>query len=439
MLVCFWWFWFCLSMRLVYFWMLVCFGGLAFGQDAGLTDEKVEVSGKTSDEKIVERLGEVYGALDGLEEVSVKAVSGVVILTGEVEETKLVDVAVGLAQKTEGVVYVRNDLTVDTEISGRLNPVTKKIREWWAVFLNKMPLFVLAIIVVVIGWLVGKWVGSWTGFLRKVGLSGMPAMLVGRLVRLAITVMGIALALELLDATTLVGAVLGVAGVAGIALGFAFQGIVENYLAGMLLSARNPFELGDTVEVGSRKGVVVRLTARDLVLMTAEGNHLRVPNASVLKDDIVNFSRNPKRRFDFAVGVSVELDLVRVRELGLGILGKIKGVLDDPAPSVVIEELGDSSVKMRFYGWMDQRVSDFVKVRSESIRFIKTRFDEEGIEMPEPIYRVIMKEAGGGQVVSVDKMQDSEFGDVDTAKDTDLDDVVREEIKSSEEKNLLSE
>lgn len=417
------------------------FGGVVSGQDAGITEEKVGVVVQAGDEEIKERLDAVYGALEGLGEVDVRVVSGVVELSGEVAETKLVEVAVGLAEKTEGVIYVRDALTVDTEIAGRLGPVRKKVVEWWDMFLSKLPLILLALVVVVVGWIIGRWIGGRSAWLERFGLTGMPALLVGRLVRLVITMLAIALALELLDATTLVGAVLGVAGVAGIALGFAFQGIVENYLAGMLLSARNPFELGDFVGVGDRQGVVVRLTARDLVLMTLDGNHLRVPNASVLKEDIINFSRNPKRRFDFAIGVSVELDLVRVRELGLGILGKIKGVLDDPAPSVLIEELGDSSVKMRFYGWLDQRESDFQKVRSESIRLMKTQFDEEGIEMPEPIYRVIMKEAGSGEAsrAAAASVGSDEFERADTERDDELDDVVAEEIRSGEERNLLND
>jgi len=213
----------------------------------------------------------------------------------------------------------------------------------------------------------------------------------------------------------------------------------------MLLSARNPFELGDFVEVGARKGTVVRLTSRDTVLMTPDGNHLRVPNGKILKEDIVNYSRNPKRRFDFGVGVSVELDLIRVKELGLDILSKIKGVLDDPGPRVVIEELGDSSVKMRFYGWMDQRESDLQKVRSESIRLIKSKFDREGIEMPEPIYRVI--NLGPNQVEQeheqvgqeeLDRKQESaELLSTDTAIDTDIEDVINEEILNLDEQNLL--
>jgi small-conductance mechanosensitive channel len=178
--------------------------------------------------------------------------------------------------------------------------------------------------------------------------------------------------------------------------------------------------------------------------MTPDGNHLRVPNGRILKEDIINYSRNPLRRFDFVVGVSVELDLNRVKGLGLDILSKIQDVLGDPGPSVVIEELGDSSVKMRFYGWMDQRKSDLLKIRSESIRLIKSKFDREGIEMPEPIYRVInlsqspvQKDDTAGQTEQDKKEEAEDLLKTDTSKAHDIDDVVTQEILNQDEPNLL--
>lgn len=412
-------------------------------KNGGLTDEKVKVEEVTADQRIAKRLMEIYRALGGMEDVEVKTVSGVVILSGKVQDTKVVETAVSLAQKTEGVIYVKSNLMVDNEIKHRIDPLKTKLSAWWQNFTDKLPLILLALAVVVVANLLGKWIASWTRVFDAVGLEGMPALLVKRLIRIVIVLIGIALALELLDATTLVSAVLGLAGVAGIAIGFAVQGIVENYLAGMLLSARNTFELGDLVEIGSSKGTVVRLTSRDTVLMTQDGNHLRVPNGKILKEDITNFTRNPRRRFDFSVGVSVELDLIRVKDLGLDILSKIKGILDDPGPSVVIEELGDSSVKMRFYGWLDQRESDLLKVRSESIRLIKSKFDREGIEMPEPIYRVINL-APSAVAAETEAMSELSLNDesaqllsADTSKDNDMEDAINVEISSSDEKNLL--
>ena len=157
----------------------------------------------------------------------------------------------------------------------------------------------------------------------------------------------------------------------------------------MLLSLRQPFAPGDHVVIDGHEGKVMRLTSRSTILFTLDGNHLRIPNAAVFKAVILNYTLNPRRRFDFSVGVGVRDDLVRALELGTDVLKGMHSVLQDPAPAGVIAALGDSSVTLRFFGWVDQREADFGKARSAAIRLVKDTFDEAGIEMPEPTYRIV--------------------------------------------------
>ena len=275
-----------------------------------------------------------------------------------------------------------------TDVDKRLTPAITKARELGRAAVRKLPLIAICAIIIALFWVVGSWLSRRDSLFRKLGLDELSANLLQRVLKLVFLAIGVIIALEILDATAIAGAFIGVAGVVGIALGFAFQNIVENYLAGVLLSMRNPFSSGDTIEIDGSIGKVIRLTSRDTVLMTLDGNHLRIPNRNIMTSVLINFTRNPMRRFDFAVGVSVEQDLVAVRELGLETLEGVPGILGDPAPWVIIEALGDSTVNMRFYGWIDQRSSDFIKTKSEAIRLIKEKFDEVNIEMPEPIYRL---------------------------------------------------
>jgi small conductance mechanosensitive channel len=126
--------------------------------------------------------------------------------------------------------------------------------------------------------------------------------LVRQLVRMAIIGVGLVLALEIIDASALLGTVLGAAGVVGLAVGFALRDTVENYIASLLLSLRQPFAHDDLVVIDGNEGRVVRLTPRATILLTLDGNHTRIPNAMVYKAVIVNYTRNPKRRFSFDVG-----------------------------------------------------------------------------------------------------------------------------------------
>jgi small conductance mechanosensitive channel len=174
--------------------------------------------------------------------------------------------------------------------------------------------------------------------------------------------LGILMALEIMQATALVGAVLGTTGVLGVALGFAFKGILENYLAGILMSVRQPFSPRDHVVINGNEGIVVALTSRATVLMTLDGNHLRIPNALVFGSVTLNYTRNPSRRFDFEIGVGVNEDLIRAQSLGIDELMQIEGVMANPPPRALITALGDSNVQLSFLGWVDQRAHEFLQV-----------------------------------------------------------------------------
>ncbi|MDN7137232.1 mechanosensitive ion channel family protein [Pseudidiomarina sp. 1ASP75-14] len=340
---------------------------------------------------------------------------------------------------------------VDEEptVSGQLQSVTDKFQELGATALDMLPLFVIAIIVVVLFWFLGGWLSRRTGWMKRVGMSELATLLGKRVVRLLVTAVGVIIGLELLNATALFSAVLGVAGVFGIAVGFAFRNIVENYLAGILLSARNPFRIGDVIQIGEFTGNVVRLTSRDTVLMTLDGNHLRIPNSVIITSSMTNFTLNPLRRVDFYVDITPDADLADARQLCVSILHQMKGILDEPAPQCLIHELGASTVVLRVLGWVDQRQTDVLKIRSEAIRFVKQGFDEAAIEMPEPTYRLrfetelpdtskpVAVTATKPKSKTAEKGSLAELTQSDVSADRTIDKQVTEELRNSDEQNLL--
>jgi len=257
--------------------------------------------------------------------------------------------------------------------------------------LAALPLLLLAIVVVVLAWWIGGWFAHRAVFHRE---AGRPFLrdLVGTTVRWLVLLGGVLIALEIMNATALVGAVLGTAGVLGVAVGFAFKDILENYLAGILMSLRQPFAPNDHVLIEGNEGVIMSLNARATVLMTLDGNHLRLPNALVFRSVILNYTRNPRRRFEVEVGIGVNEDLVKAQSIGVDELNQVDGVMADPPPRAYISALGDSNVQVAFYGWVDQTSHDFKGVRSEAIRRVKLALEAAGMDMPEPIYRVQLTE-----------------------------------------------
>ncbi len=273
-----------------------------------------------------------------------------------------------------------------------LEPVLQRLLDEAYRLLAALPLLLLAMLVVWVAWLVGRWLSERALFERAAQRNPFLRDLVRSTVRWLVVTVGVLTALEILDATSIVGAVLGTAGVLGVAVGFAFKDILENYLAGILMSIRQPFAPRDHVVINGNEGVVVALTSRATILMTLDGNHLRLPNALVFRSVTLNYTRNPSRRFDFEVGIGVHEDLVRAQQIGVDALKALDGVIATPPPRAFITALGDSNVQVRYHGWVDQRAHDFQRVKGEAIRRVKLALEDADMDLPEPIYRVQLSE-----------------------------------------------
>jgi small-conductance mechanosensitive channel len=340
-----------------------------------------------------------------------------------------------LARQIEGVTAVENEIAESRSLRRRMAAVWAELEEraWDAA--HVVPLLVVALLVIAGFALLARMLGRSERLYAWITSNVFLRDLARQVVQGAVVILGILLALEILDATALVGAVLGAAGLAGLAIGFAFRDLVENYIASILLSLRQPFAPNDHVIIEGHEGKVVRLTSRATILLTFDGNHVRLPNATVFKAPIVNFSRKPERRFQFVVGVGVEENLASAQDLAVEVLRKIEGVLEEPAPFSLVETLGDSNVALRVFAWVDQQKSDFGRVRSEAIRLVKNAFDAQGIEMPEPIVRVRVE--SGAEVAEAAPAVAETTVARDVAPDDHMDREIQAE-RAAEEPDLLS-
>lgn len=245
--------------------------------------------------------------------------------------------------------------------------------------------------------------------------------LLRRIIKTVIVLAGVLIARDVMGATSLLGAVLGSAGVIGLVLGFAFRDIAENYIAGVLLGFRKPFSPGDTVQVEAYEGRVVALTSRATVLMTIDGNHLMLPNALVFKSVLLNFTRNPKRRFQFELELNPCALLHGAMDAGIAALAAVEGVLEDPAPAALILEIPGAGARLQFTGWIDQRQNDLKRIRSESLHRVAKALQRSGDSAGEPVQRIrvepatpdaqpLANENGADRDTSVDHALDDQLG-----------------------------
>ena len=363
----------------------------ALGQDI----EPVTGERARQDEAIRNQLQAVFDRVPDLAGVEVGIDAGVVHLEGTVLRSETRTRAGELASRMDGVLFVDNRIRESTSLEQQLQPTWTRLRELGYGIIAKTPLILVALLIVGIAVVLGSLVARWGGPKALQPRNPFLQSLVGRVLRFVLIVAGLFVAFDLLNATALVGALVGTAGLAGIAIGFAFRDIVENYLAGVILALRQPFEKNDHIRVETFEGKVVRLTARETIMMTLDGNHVRIPNALILRNPMLNFTRNPLRRFDFEAGVGTSDDLALAREVAVGALTGVEGVLAHPAPQALVTRLGDSTVTMQFVAWIDQRQTDFLRVRSEAIRSVKTRLEAEGLNLPSPEFLIRLDEGMG--------------------------------------------
>ena len=338
------------------------------------------------DGRIEARLSDIFSNVPSLAQVEVSVRQGVVILSGTAPDEEAAARAEAIATGVAGVATVENgierDVSVDLEEG--IGGLGDRVQQ----FTRMLPLVGAALVVALLIAGFGYVLASFGGLWRRVAPNVFLAELIVSAIRFVFVILGIVIALDMIGAGALMGAVLGGAGVVGIALGFAMRDTVENYVASLMLSLRQPFRANDHVVIETHEGRVIRLTSRATVLMTVDGNHLRIPNSTVFKAVILNYTRNPQRRFDFELGVDADDDAEAARQLGRDTLASLDFVLNDPSPEVRIAEVGDSNVVLKFLGWVDQREADWHKARSRSIAACKKALEDAGFALPEPIYRL---------------------------------------------------
>jgi small-conductance mechanosensitive channel len=177
-------------------------------------------------------------------------------------------------------------------------------------------------------------------------------------------------------------ALLGAAGIAGIAIGFASQTSVSNIISGLFLISEKPFEVGDLIKVDDTKGNILSIDLLSVKLRTFDNQLVRIPNESLIKNQVTNITRFPIRRFDINVGVAYKEDVSKVREVLLDIAKNNPYCLDEPEPLVLFLNFGDSALEFLYAVWFVK--TDFFKLRNSIMQEIKEKFDAEGIEIPFP-------------------------------------------------------
>ncbi len=240
---------------------------------------------------------------------------------------------------------------------------------------------VVALVVLCAGWIFAGWLGSVARkALTRAEIDETLAKFLSRLVRWAVLLLVVLACLSVFGVeTTSFAAVIGSM---GLALGLAFQGTLGNFAAGIMLLMFRPFNAGDVITVAGQTGKVNEIELFTTTLDTFDNRRWIVPNGEVFGAPIENITYHPTRRVDVAVGVSYAADIDQTREVLSKAAQGVPGALDDPAPAVILVDLGDSAVNWSVRVWA--KTEEFVAVKQAATRAVKLALDEVGIEIPFP-------------------------------------------------------
>jgi len=177
-------------------------------------------------------------------------------------------------------------------------------------------------------------------------------------------------------------AVLGAAGIATVAIGFAAQTSLSNLISGLFLLGERPFEVGDVIVVSGTRGVVISIDLLSVKLRTLDNLYVRMPNETLIKAEVTNVTRFPIRRMDINIGVAYKEDVQKVIRVLKEIAEANPHSLIEPEPLVLFKDFGASSLDFLLGVWFEK--SKFLELKNSIMQDIKERFDKEGIEIAFP-------------------------------------------------------
>jgi small-conductance mechanosensitive channel len=197
-------------------------------------------------------------------------------------------------------------------------------------------------------------------------------------------VVAVALAATVAGAGVVLAAFATLAGALALAVGFAAQDLIANFVAGVFIIQDEPFAVGDWIEWDGNGGVVREITLRVTKLDTFDNELVTVPNSDLASAAVVNNVANEQRRVAVDFGIGYDDDIDQARDAIVDEAERIDGALEEPAPTAPVTELGDSAVVLSGRLWIDTNESGYGAVRSQFVEAVKRRFDAEGIDMPYP-------------------------------------------------------
>lgn len=340
----------------------------------------ITVKRAVDDQAIQSTLDHLLPRYPGVRSVRVTVDHGVVTLEGQVDQDETLDDITSFVERVEGVRLVLNRMKTDADVLTARQFALRELHGYWSLFVRKWVVGVMAAVVLFVFLFLARIFGRYSEtmlapFVGNVLLRSV----IGSFLSGFLIFLGVMAALSLLNLTQMVLSIVGVAGAVGLAIGFAFRDIAENFISSVLLGVRRPFQIGDYVEVAGNAGVVRSLNTRATVLVTLEGHAIRIPNSTIFKEILINYTATPSIQGTFEVLIPLTASTAAAIEAMNRALREQESILPDPPARTLVEALQPEGVRLKAYFWMPSKGADRFQIQSDARLRAKVVLQQAGV------------------------------------------------------------
>lgn len=258
-----------------------------------------------------------------------------------------------------------------------------------AYFIERIPNLLSALIIFVLSLYLARMISN---LLRRVLMRRKaPGGVTNLLAEITLWVIIVAGTITALQRFFDVTAFLAGLGILGFTVGFALQDVMKNFAAGIILLLQQPFHVGETIGVKGFDGTVLAIDLRSTEMQAADGRIVILPNADVLANPIINYSRADHRRVDLRLSLSRDAEPDTIRHIILDSIQNIPGFVQPPEPAIVLDNLTNSALELEVNFWVDVTKNNPIHAKDEALLRVKSAFDQQGIEIPHPVQVIYSK------------------------------------------------
>ncbi|WP_417593176.1 mechanosensitive ion channel family protein [Owenweeksia hongkongensis] len=271
-----------------------------------------------------------------------------------------------------------------------IDQIKASVLDYWDSFLQHVPKLILGLIILVLAIMISRWLSSlFQNRLSKRLDDQLLSLFLTKILRMALIILSVLLAFNVMGFTGVAAGLLAGAGVGALVIGFAFQDIGANFIAGVILAFNRPFSIGDTIEIAGVMGKVLSLNLRTTHVKTFDGKDVFIPNNTIVKEELVNYTKDGFIRLSFIVGIDYEDSVEKAVETIIAATLEHKQVLqyEGKKPMVIIKDLGVSTVNLEVRFWVE--TFDYKDgtgaIRSHVIASVLKNLTSSGVGLPADI------------------------------------------------------